>query len=245
MNNIGLWPWLDLEQTSSTNDAAKELSVQNRAPCLVTAKIQTAGRGRRGHSWISQTGNLFMSFAFPATINSPGHLAIMSAVAVWQTIHHFCPQADIQIKWPNDVLVNGAKISGILFERGYNDFWIMGIGINIVSHPEKTQTGYNTASLNSLGAGTDRISVLKTFVQIWDNLYTLYDQQGFSPIRQAWLDKCCHKDKNILIKQENDNKEGLFIGIDNNGSLLIQTKAGTEIILAGEVFAKEEKDESK
>lgn len=245
MNNIELWPWLDLEQTSSTNDTAKEQSAQSGQPCVVTAKVQTNGRGRRGHNWVSESGNLFMSFAFHETVNHPGHLAIMSAVAVWQTLRHFCPQADLKIKWPNDVLADNAKISGILFERGHDDFWIMGIGINIVSHPELLQTGYNTVSLHSLGANTDRISVLKTFTKKWDELSALYHKHGFSPIRQTWLDNCCHTDKNILIKQEKENKEGLFAGIDHNGSLLLQTRNRIETILAGEVFAKEEKNESK
>jgi len=240
MEKIGSWIWLDVPQTGSTNDEVAKLCAKLNTPCIVTAGQQTAGRGRRGHSWISLEGNLFMSFAFEATALQAGHLAVLSGVAVAQTVRCFCPEANIAVKWPNDVLVDGAKISGILFEKAPNGFWIMGIGINVVSSPTIDQAGYATAGLNALGASTDRLSVLRCFVANFDALNALYQQEGFESIRKLWLDIAWKRGKKITIKQENEEYEGILEDLNANGSLVLRTQNGVKKILAGEICLKED-----
>ncbi len=240
MEKIGSWRWLDVSQTTSTNDEVGKLCAELNAPCVVTARRQTAGRGRRGHSWVSLEGNLFMSFAFPATTLQVGHLAVLSGVAVARTVSCFCPEAKIAVKWPNDVLVDGAKISGILFEKAENGFWIMGIGINVVSAPTIDQAGYATAGLNALGASTDRLSVLRCFVAKFDALNAIYQQEGFESIRKLWLDIAWKRGKKIMIKQENEVYEGILEDLNADGSLVLRTQAGVKKILAGEICLKEE-----
>ena len=245
MNKINGIIWQDKETCESTNTEVYKLCNELKVPCVVTSKVQTKGRGRRGHSWVSESGNLFMSMTFEAELHDLSRLVIISGIAVMQTMQFFCPQADIKLKWPNDVLVGGAKISGILFERGPADFWIMGVGINIVSHPDLGASGYATAGLNALGANTDRIAVLKKLIANWNALLYIYRQEGFAKLKQMWLNNAYNLNKPIVIKQENNDKSGIFAGIDDNGCLLLNNGHKTEVIIAGDMFAapKEEKDD--
>lgn len=243
MNDIDGIIWQDYDICESTNDEVYKLCSRVKAPCAVTAKIQTKGRGRRGHSWISEEGNLFMSLAFNESTENLSRLVIISGIAVMQTVKSFCPDADIKLKWPNDVLVDGAKISGILFERGPDNFWIMGVGINVVSHPDLESADYATAGLNALGADTDRITVLKKFIAIWNTLLYIYRQEGFLKLKQIWLNNAYNLNNTIVIKQEKQNKSGVFAGIDDYGCLLLQNGLKTETVIAGDMFAAKEKDE--
>ena len=240
MEKIGMWTWLDLAETDSTNNAADKLCTETNCPCIVTAKRQTAGRGRRGHSWISDEGNLFMSFAFPAELDNIGQIAVLSGLAVLKTVRAFCPDVSLLLKWPNDVLADGAKISGILFERARNGFWIMGIGINVVSHPETAAAGYRTAGLNALGAATDRLKVLHKFVAIWDEMIFYWKQEGFNAFKRQWLDNAYNLGKTIIVKQGDKEISGILSGLNDDGSLQLEIAGKMHKILAGDVFALKE-----
>lgn len=225
----------DVDETASTNGLAAILAEKHKAPLVVIALRQTAGRGRRGRSWISQDGNLFMSLVFAAELKDLGQLVILSGLAVLRTVEFFAPQADVKVKWPNDVMVGGAKISGILFERGPEDLWIMGVGINIVSSPEHG-TMYPTCSLSSLGAKVGREEVAEALLAQFDTLYEQWRRDGFSAIKKSWLDKAYKQGKKVTVKQDDKNKEGIFLGIDDNGGLLLLTESGTERVLVGDVY---------
>lgn len=225
----------DVDETASTNDLAAILAEKHKAPLVVIARRQTAGRGRRGRSWISQDGNLFMSLVFAAELKDLGQLVILSGLAVLRTVGFFAPQADVKVKWPNDVMVGGAKISGILFERGPENLWIMGVGINIVSSPEHG-TMYPTCSLSSLGAKVGREEVAEALLAQFDTLYEQWRRDGFSAIKKSWLDKAYKQGKKVTVKQDDKNKEGIFLGIDDNGGLLLLTESGTERVLVGDVY---------
>lgn len=240
MEKIGMWTWLDLTETDSTNSAADKLCAEINRSCIVTAKRQTAGRGRRGRSWISEEGNLFMSFAFPAALENIGQIAILSGLAVLKTVQVFCPDVSLLVKWPNDVLANGAKISGILFERAQNGFWIMGIGINVVSHPETAAAGYQTAGLNALGAATDRLEVLHKFVAIWDEMTFFWQKNGFNTFKRQWLDNAYNLGKTIIVKQGDKEICGILSGLNDDGTLQLEKAGIMHKILAGDVFAVKE-----
>lgn len=227
--------YFEFEEISSTNDLAARLVEKYKFPLVVTALRQTAGRGRRGRSWISQEGNLFTSLVFEAELKDLGQLVILSGLAVWRTIKFFAPNADVQIKWPNDVMINGAKISGILFERSVDNWWVMGVGINIVSAPEKG-TMYPTCSLKSLGANVSRTDVLENLLAQFDDLYEQWRRCGFSEIKKSWLDKAYKQGKKVTVKQDDKSKEGILLEIDDNGGLILQTENGTERVLIGDVY---------
>ena len=237
MQKIGLWLWQDFDSVDSTNSSAFELCNKVNQPCVVTAREQHKGRGRRGRNWISYKDNLFMSFAYPVAIDKLGHMVILSGLAVLMTVRHFCPNIRVNVKWPNDVLVEGAKISGILFEKGPDDFWIMGIGINIVAHPQQNEAGYETTGMNYIGANTTRLEDFRVFVDIWHKLMEEYSEYGFQKLRQAWLDNAFKLGQKIIIRQEKCNKEGIFKGIDEYGSLILEQDHQEIKILTGDVFA--------
>ena len=130
------------EKVTSTNDEAINLIKYKRKETgCVYAKIQTRGRGTHGNKWISEMGNLFGSIFFPLNKNYPtfSEFSIINPVIVYEVIKKFCGEKKISFKWPNDVLVNGKKICGILQEVVTFDskkFLIIGIGINIISNPD-------------------------------------------------------------------------------------------------------------
>ena len=230
----------DFDELDSTNNKAADLACRLQKPLFVVAKRQTNGRGRRGRLWASLEGNLFVSFAFDGAGLSAGQWSVLSGVAVMQTVRHFCPEADVQIKWPNDVLVFGGKISGILFERADNGFWIMGIGINVTCHPQETTIGYHAESLAHLGAKTDANEVLSVLIQKFQALLSVAFAESFEPIRQVWLDNAYHLGQNIKIKQEKQIVEGTLIGLDLEANLLIRTSKGLERLNYGDILYEKE-----
>ena len=239
MKQINNWIWQDYDSIKSTNDEVKSLVHRLKRNCIVSAIIQTEGRGRRGKSWISQQGNLFASFAFKAKTEDLNKLVILSAVAVYETVKYFVKNANIKIKWPNDVLVNGAKISGILFEKADDDFWVMGVGINVLKSPSDNLTEYQTICLNQLGIKTNREEVLKIFVKVFDELIAKFYRFGFENIKQTWLDNAYNLGNCVKIKQEKNIFQGVFVNIDNNGALLLNTGNEIKTILAGDLFVIE------
>ena len=146
------------ESTGSTNEDIALLAKQGAAPwTVVQALVQTSGRGRHGKSWDSQIGNLFMSLLLRPTVNRVrwGELSLLSAITVASTLSDFIDNQIIQVKWPNDVLINGKKIAGILLEVADSNVEepsvIVGIGINISKAPEKIE--YPVSRINDYKTG--------------------------------------------------------------------------------------------
>lgn len=242
MDKIGNRFWQDLNETKSTNDDVKILWQKcHNSPCVVTACQQTAGRGRRGRNWIGCKGNLFMSVMLCEQAKDLGQLVILSGLAVWHTVTKICPNVKAEVKWPNDVLVNGAKISGILFEHVVDDWWIMGVGINVVNAPD-INADYKSVSLNMLGANINRVDVLHVFLAEFDKLYAKWKNLGFCSLQHSWLDKAYKHGQNIKIIQEEHQQNGVFETIDEDGSLMLRTPDGLKKIVVGDMFAEKEKN---
>jgi len=226
----------------STNDNAKTLA-QEGAPhgTVVWAAEQTAGRGRFTRAWASPPGNLYMSVVLRPEVAPPrtAELGFIAALAVAETVETFLPPgATAQLKWPNDVLVNGAKISGILLEgqfSGQGIAWIVaGIGINIVSMPENP--AYPTTSLAASGAAAVTaeavLHVLLTRLGAW---LESWREAGFEPVRAAWMRRAARLGDPISVRIGTAPLTGRFGGIDHDGALLLETTEGTRRITAGEV----------
>lgn len=236
VQKINDWYFTDLDQVASTNDAIVNFLAQVKAPCILSAKEQTAGRGRLGRSWQALSGNLYVSFAFPIAPNDISHFALLSGLAVAQTLASFTNDVTFQIKWPNDVLAEHKKIAGILFEKAADDYWIMGIGINITQAPLLNAAAYQAASLKDFGIQTKRLEVLKRLVDHFDDLKKLYENQGFAEIKKWWLDNAYNRGKKITIKQNNKTFDGIFQAIDDDGCLLLETDNKIMRFMAGDVF---------
>ena len=231
------WTIIHKTITQSTNDDAIVYSKQ--AGCekfAVMAEQQSQGRGRRGRNWIGESGNLFVSLGVVYPLSRCGDLAFISSLAVAQTILGLSPQEDIKIKWPNDVLVRNHKISGILIEKGANDYLIIGIGVNIASAPRLDNTTYAATSLQDIDISIGRNNFLERMLNNFDWLMEENICHGFISIRNKLLKYAAAIGKEIKIMQEQTEKRGIFSGIDDNGRLLLQTDDKIEKISAGDVF---------
>ena len=236
-NSMKKWEWTDLASVDSTNDEAIKLSSEREhGKFVVTAVRQENGRGRRGRRWIGLDGNLFMSIGVEVPINKLGQLIFVVTLALAQSILKLSPHEDVQVKWPNDVLVRGRKISGILLEKGAGEYIIAGIGINVKYAPDLVGKNYDSISLSEIGVDIDRLMLMDIYLGCFDELFAQWQIKGFEPLRQTWLRLAVGIGQEIKIVQEQTEKRGIFSGVDLDGLLLLERNGTIEKICAGDVF---------
>lgn len=248
MNTRAAWPvgyaLKEFETIDSTNEEARRLAAADApAPIWLRADNQTAGRGRRGRVWESPSGNLAATLLLRP--NRPAaecaQLSFVTAIAAADAIARFAPQAEIRVKWPNDVLAGGRKVAGILLESASSGsaapFWLaIGVGINLAHFPEGME--FPATSIAALGAAPpsprDALLELASAFAKW---YDIWQAQGFLPIRDAWLARAAKLGERIRARLQNEETIGVFEGIDETGALLLREgQEKMRIIAAGEVF---------
>ena len=228
----------------STNEEARRLAQAGEpGPIWICAARQTAGQGRRGRVWESPTGNLAATLMLRPTkpAGECAQLSFAAAIAACDTLAGFAPSAELRVKWPNDVLAGGAKICGILLESagpaGDAPAWLaIGIGINLAGHPEGTE--FPATSLKALGAAVptpdDALLHLAAHFARW---YEAWRDEGFAPIRDAWLARAKGLGSRIRARLATGETQGVFEGIDETGALILREGTGAvRRIAAGEVF---------
>lgn len=231
-----------LEVCGSTNDEARQLA-QNGAPegTLVWARRQEYGRGRRGRAWSSPEGNLFMSLVLRPAV-PPGQAAQVSfvaAVALGEAVSALIPGAP-RLKWPNDVLIDGAKSAGILLESepgraGAVDWLVLGIGVNVHHFPPDLE--YQATSLAAAGAaGVSVETVLERVAASFQAWYQRWLAQGFAPVRAAWLNAAHGLGGPVTVRLSEESFTGHFVDLDAGGALLVETPAGLRTVTAGDIF---------
>ena len=210
----------------STNDEAKKLPLNS---AIYTA-IQTKGKGRTGRKWIDGKGNLMASITLAKEPNAYFYSFLIS-LAVAQSIAFLSPR----IKWPNDILIDGKKISGILLETT-DDKLIIGVGVNIQNHPE-AHLLYETTDLKEYGYIVEAEKLLQDILQNLSFMVDLYQKKGFEQIRLEWLNFACGLGSKILVRLPNKTLTGTFNDIDKNGALILIDEQGNKhSITAGDVF---------
>lgn len=235
-----MWKYYDYAELGSTNDKAIELTAKARGEKIaVTAEMQTGGRGRRGRRWVGAKGNLFLSLALPFELKDCGVLVLISGLALLELIKEVAPQSDVVLKWPNDVLLDGGKISGILLEKGEAGYMIVGIGINVKVAPI-TDAAYKVNSLADAGLFFDRSEIKDMYMRHFEQLLDFWQQQGMPALVKRWLKYAKGIGSLIEVKMFNKTKEGVFVGLNDDGLLILKTEQGPEVISAGDVFFKEE-----
>jgi BirA family biotin operon repressor/biotin-[acetyl-CoA-carboxylase] ligase len=237
-------------EVGSTNDIAMGL-LRGGAPSgtVVQAAAQTGGRGRDGRSWKSPPGNLYASLVLrpPGRPGQVAQLSFASAVAVAQIVEVFLGTAvPVTLKWPNDVLLAGHKIAGILLESdGVRpdgvDGLVIGIGINIaVSPAQDANGGLPSTSLGArMAAGTVAPAVdavLAALVGKFDILYRAWCEEGFAPIRSAWMARAHGLGAQITARLPRGDVRGRFVDLDPGGALILEAPAGRIVVHAGDVF---------
>ena len=245
MEYIRDWQWEDKEVTESTNDDAVALSSQlTKRKFIISAQEQTKGRGRRGRQWISLKGNLFFSQGIEFATEHLGQLICLSSLSLYQTIKNLLPTPyQVNLKWPNDVLIDDCKVSGTLLEKGEGDYFIIGIGVNICAAPENENLLYPVVSLAQKGINIDRLVFLRSYIDNFDHYYQLWQKSGFSVLQDKWLQAVKGLGEKIAVQTSSERIEGIFDGIGENGELLLRTEQKQIKIFAGDVFyiKKEEK----
>jgi BirA family transcriptional regulator, biotin operon repressor / biotin---[acetyl-CoA-carboxylase] ligase len=226
------------DKIGSTNDEARRLAAEG-APhgTVVHADEQTSGRGRLSHTWFSPPGNLYISILLRTgqPVDRCAELSFVAALAVADTVEALLPrQTQAMLKWPNDVLVSGAKIAGILLEQ-VHDSTIMGIGLNVLAAPSnaayKTTTIVANGGIASVDGARDiLLDGLGRYLSIWRS-------DGFGSIRERWLGRSYPVGAAIRATSAGKPVTGLFAGLDLDGALLLDTPDGRERIVAGDVVA--------
>jgi BirA family transcriptional regulator, biotin operon repressor / biotin---[acetyl-CoA-carboxylase] ligase len=232
------------EAVGSSNDEAKVLA-RAGAPSgtIIWADRQTAGRGRRGRAWESPPGNLYFSLLLRPDA-PPSHIAQLSFVAalgLGGALGELAGAAcDWRCKWPNDLLVNGKKLAGILLESetsaaGRVDFIVIGIGVNLMSAP--VGTAYPATSLAAEeSAGVRPAGLLAAFLRHFDRWRERWQEAGFAPVREAWLERAAGLGEPIRVRLDRTTLTGRFIDLDADGALVLRAADGCRKVAAGEVF---------
>ncbi|SCA55002.1 Biotin--(acetyl-CoA-carboxylase) ligase [Candidatus Terasakiella magnetica] len=234
------------ESVDSTNDELRRRAVAGCLPnTVVCALEQTKGRGRRGRTWVSEPGNLFCSILQKPNVilAEASKASFVSALAIYDAISEAVEgfDCDVTCKWPNDVLVDGYKVSGILLESqvipqsNELDWLIVGIGINLAHAPAETPypCGYINAYREKAITPPEMLEILLKHFQLW---FERWESLGFTAIRNAWLDRAKGVGEEITVNLSDEQLRGTFETLDAEGALVLRTKDGQRLITAGDVF---------
>ncbi len=244
-NNLPAWPdgyaRLVLPEVDSTNAEAMRRAAELSGPTWILGLRQTAGRGRRGRDWSDPPGNFSATLAVRLP-DEPASLALRSfvaALALYDALTDLTRlESPFALKWPNDVLLNGGKLSGILLEGVGQGVLALGIGVNLRSHPP-VQQGAGFAPV-SLRAETG-ISVLpEEFLNRLAPAYALWEDRlvtyGFEPIRTAFLARVARLGEPLVARTLSDQVHGVFETIDESGALVLNTASGRVAVPAADIF---------
>jgi BirA family biotin operon repressor/biotin-[acetyl-CoA-carboxylase] ligase len=200
------------------------------------AERQTIGRGRQGRVWDSPAGgNLYASTLVRLRSSDPeaATLALVAAVALEEAVATYGPNPTL--KWPNDLLIEGAKVSGILLERA-GDAVVIGMGVNLAHHPEGLDRP--VTSLAAHGAAPAPADFIETLAEGFARWLGVWRGQGLAPVRARWLERA-HPTGTPLTARLPDGSavDGLFDGLDGDGALVLRlADGGRRVIHAGDVF---------
>jgi BirA family biotin operon repressor/biotin-[acetyl-CoA-carboxylase] ligase len=225
------------DTVDSTNEEARRLAKNGeRGPLWIVAREQTAGRGRRGRAWISESGNLFATLLMPVTISLSAQLGFVAGLAAADSIAAHARGAELALKWPNDVLLNGKKVAGILLEALGHDSLAIGIGINLAHYPPDTEIPSISIAAVS-GNPPDLDGILQRLASAMTAWYEIWLKEGFQPVRKAWLVRASGLGHAIRARLADSERDGVFEDLDQDGALLLRDSTGTLTrITAGDVF---------
>jgi BirA family biotin operon repressor/biotin-[acetyl-CoA-carboxylase] ligase len=227
----------------STNEEARlRAEAGERGPLWIAACHQTAGRGRRGRVWQGQVGNLFATglYTFQAGPGRAAELSFATALAVADVCDAALRDpARVKLKWPNDVLVDDRKVSGILLESGQaagGGLWLaIGVGINLVASPSDVERP--ATDLAKAGGELERIDALEKLVRSFETHRSRWLVDGFGPIRDAWLARAYGLGQRCEARLTNETVSGVFNDLGPDGALRLDLDGGgLRYISAGDVY---------
>lgn len=223
--------FINVNETKSTMDLAKELSNFIKPPFITIADIQTSGRGQYGRPWESQKGGLWLTECF--LVNNPLGLSAYAAIPIVRAIDKIAKKQKAQIKWPNDIIINNKKVAGILVELR-NSLAFVGIGINIENDISKELSNI-AINLKSVCKVKKDIFFMVLLNEI-ENSINEFLLNGFSPFREEYINKLILIGKEVTIKKDDEEIAGIVKGVGENGELILQTNNLNKIITYGTVI---------
>lgn len=231
-----------LASCGSTNAEAMARALRgDDLPLWVLADLQTGGRGRAGRVWTSEPGNLLASLAVPLAAPPPlaAQLSLLAGVATVDAIRNSGPPVnDLTLKWPNDILVGGAKLGGILVEacetRG-GRVAVVGVGLNLARAPADLSGGATCLSAHAIYRNPlEMLAFLAEAMHEW--LGRWQDGAGFADVRAAWLERSRAVGQRIVVNGSSGPLAGSFAGLDGDGALLLARDDGaTRRVTFGDV----------
>lgn len=231
---------LFLEEIDSTNNKAKQIAFESQDGDVVVSETQHSGRGRRGREWHSPKGGIYISFILKPNISPERapQITLLSSVALVETLNSMKSKMNAKIKWPNDILISGRKISGILTELSSDmekiNYVVVGIGINLNTDLEELPE--KAASLKvEMGQEISVKLFLKSFFEHYDIVYQEYLDNGIDQIIEKWKKNSDTLGKNVKIIGINETYDGLAKDIDENGALILKTKDKEIKVYSGDV----------
>ncbi len=227
--------WFD-EIDSTNTEAQRRAAAGERGPLWIAARWQTAGRGRSGRTWQSSGGNLAATLVLGLDV-APARLPELSFVsglaahdAITRSLGEVGSPDAVRLKWPNDVLIDGEKVCGILLETAHYDrapVMMFGIGINVESPPYVP--GRTVTALRLHGATADATRVLELLATAMEQWLSVWRSPGgFAEIREAWLARSLPVGAPMSVDPGSGAILGTFAGLDNDGALLLAVDGGAE-----------------
>lgn len=236
---------LHFETLNSTNEEAqRQLAAGAEGPLWISTDVQTAGRGRSGRHWLSPKGNVYASLLLCLKVTPPvaTQLSFVAALAAYDAVaRHLDPARldALRLKWPNDVLLDGAKLAGVLIEsaaapRGKGLAIIAGTGINVSDAPAGTGRAVATLGAPPHACAAVFQSLRQSFA-VW--LARWDEGAGFAEIRQVWLSRAFALNEPISVNLNGSSIRGTFRGIGQTGALQLETGPGAVLTVnAGDVY---------
>jgi BirA family biotin operon repressor/biotin-[acetyl-CoA-carboxylase] ligase len=236
-----------LDTVDSTLSEAARIAPELSGPEWILAHTQTAARGRRGRAWVMPVGNFAATLVLPVW-GSPSDAALRSFVASLALRDAFVAatghEAAFALKWPNDVLLRGGKVAGILLESagqgGGMSHLAIGIGVNLVAAPDVSQVEAGAVRPVSLRGTLGTTISQEAFLELVASAFARYEDQfrtyGFAPIRTAWMAHAARLGEVITARTARDEWTGTFREVDEAGQLVLETSQGRVAIPAADVY---------
>lgn len=229
---------ITVAETGSTNDDILRMAREGAAEgSWLRAETQSDGKGRGGREWVSPRGNLYTTALVRLLPGDPhpASLALVSAIALHETASAYARSTLLMLKWPNDLLHQGAKLAGILLERE-SDAVAVGIGVNLAHHPDLPDRP--ATSIAMLGAGAPEPGMfLHDLAASFARWLGRWRSEGIGVIRNEWLSRAHPIGTALSVHLPEHVLEGLFEGLDETGSLRLRLAGGeVRVVHAGDVF---------
>ncbi|MEI2808129.1 MAG: biotin--[acetyl-CoA-carboxylase] ligase [Albidovulum sp.] len=236
-----------LAEVDSTNSEAARLAPRLTQPTWILARRQTAARGRRGRAWVAPEGNFFATLVMRPSGDpvAAAQRSFVAALALAEALGAAVgPGAALSLKWPNDVLLNGGKVAGILLESAGKGAGVshlaIGIGVNLIAAPPAEAVEPGAARPVSVMGETGVRLAPETLLDLLAPAFARWEAQlstwGFAPLRTAWLARAARLGQPITARTMTETIEGTFETIDEAGALVLRTAAGPRTIPAADVY---------